>query len=201
MAFTFFFRDISILELIARDVVPHLVGFSKIRIWDAGCAMGPEPFSLAIVLSEAMGQFMFRNIRIDATDIDEQDQFGKVILGGVYKDELVKRLPPAILKKYFMENAAEGTSRLVDSIQERVTFQKHDLLSLKPIGSDYHMIICKNVLLHFSPESRVEVIRMFHGALAPGGYFATEQTQKLPEASSGLFRQISSEGQLFQKVL
>jgi chemotaxis methyl-accepting protein methylase len=37
---------------------------------------------------------------------------------------------------------------------------------------DYCLIICKNVLLHFSYAQRVDVFRMFHRALAQGGYLA-----------------------------
>jgi hypothetical protein len=41
---------------------------------------------------------------------------------------------------------------------------------------------------------------MFHGALSEGGYFVTEQTQKLPPEVGPLFRQVTSAGQVFQKV-
>ena len=52
MAFTFFFRDMQILDLAVKHVVPYAMGRSRIKVWDAGCAMGPEPYSLAIVLAE-----------------------------------------------------------------------------------------------------------------------------------------------------
>ena len=60
--------------------------------------------------------------------------------------------------------------------------------------------MCKNVLLHFQADQRIEVIKMFHRALAPAGYFATEQTQKLPEETAELFEQVAADGQLFRKV-
>ena len=200
MAFTFFFRDMTILDLIATRVIPDLAGFSKIRIWDGGCAMGPEPYSLAIVIAESMGHFAFRNVRIDATDIDEQDTFGKIIEEGVYPAEQVKRIPPEIFSKYFVPAGLEGHHRIVDTIRQSVHFQRHDLCSLKPIGAGYHLILCKNVLLHFLPHERTQVIRMFHSVLAPGGFFGTEQTQKLPEELAHLFSQVSPEAQLFKKV-
>jgi chemotaxis protein methyltransferase CheR len=199
MAFTFFFRDMSILELIAQHVVPAVSGFTRVRIWDAGSAMGPEPYSLAIVIAERMGQFMFRNVRIDATDIDEQDQFGKTIIAGVYPDDQLKRIPPELFQRYFAPADEPAHYRVVNEVRDRVHFQKHDLLSLQPIGSSYHLIMCKNVLLHFQQQERIEVFRMFHAALAPGGFFATEQTQKLPDEVAGLFEQVSPEGQLFRR--
>ncbi len=201
MAFTFFFRDIHTLDHIAKVFVPAVTGRSRIRVWDAGCAMGPEPYTLAIVLAEAMGNFSFKNLVITATDIDETDTFGKIINDAKYKDEETKRIPDEIRKKYFHEDDEKhGSYRLVESIRDRIQFQKHDLLSLKSIGEGFSLILCKNVLLHFQPIERIEVIKMFHQSLAPGGLFATEHTQKMPDELSHMFKQIVPDAQLFQKV-
>ncbi|MBW2018210.1 MAG: chemotaxis protein CheR, partial [Deltaproteobacteria bacterium] len=61
MAFTYFFRDLQTLECIRDYVLPFLRSRRYIRIWDAGCAMGPEPYSLAIIFRENMGA-TFRNV-------------------------------------------------------------------------------------------------------------------------------------------
>ena len=82
--------------------------------------------------------------------------------------------------KYFEPADKPGHLRVVERLRSRVFFQYHDLLSLKPVGVDYCLIVCKNVMLHFQYPERVEVFRMFHQALAPGGYLANENTQKLP---------------------
>jgi chemotaxis protein methyltransferase CheR len=67
-----------------RDyVIPELRSRRYIHIWDAGCAMGPEPYSLAMVLRENMGM-IFRNVKIHATDIDNSNLFGDIIKKGVY---------------------------------------------------------------------------------------------------------------------
>jgi len=199
MAFTFFFRDSTVLDLIAKHVIPNLAGYSKVRLWDAGCAMGPEPYSLAITIAETVGHFAFRNIHIDATDIDEQEDFGTTIARGLYPADQLQRIPPEILAKYFLP-AEDGQFRIVDSVRGSIHFRKHDLLSLTPIADGFHLVMCKNVLLHFHPAERSKVIRMFHGALAPGGFFATERTQEMPDDVAPLFEAVSSEGQLFRKV-
>jgi chemotaxis protein methyltransferase CheR len=80
-----------------------------------------------------------------------------------------------------------------------VRYQRHDLLTFEPYRTEVGLIVCKNVLLHFTPEQRVAVLRMFHKALMPGGYLVTEQTQKLPSEIEPLFRRVSGAGQLFQK--
>ncbi|HPB55993.1 MAG TPA: CheR family methyltransferase, partial [Candidatus Aminicenantes bacterium] len=68
MAFTFFFRDNHTLEQLVKHLLPTVQGRSNIKIWDAGCAMGPEPYTLAILFAEKMGKFAFKNVRIDASD-------------------------------------------------------------------------------------------------------------------------------------
>jgi chemotaxis protein methyltransferase CheR len=202
MAFTFFFRDTHTLDHAVKFLIPEVSGRSRIRIWDAGCAFGPEPYSLAMILAEAMGGFAFKNVYIDATDIDESGQFGNVIADGVYSNEELGRIPPEVLSKYFDRTGGkEGFYTLNESIRNRVKYQKHDLLSLSPIGDSFSLIICKNVLLHFQYQERIEVIRMFHKSLAPGGLFATEQTQKMPEEIKHLFEQVVSDAQLFRKVV
>ncbi len=200
MAFTFFFRDLHTIELTVKHLLPSIAGRNKVKIWDAGCAMGPEPYTLAIVLAENMGRFAFRNIVIDATDIDESDTFGKIVTEGIYPDEELKRIPPDIFKKYFSPSEKAGYFIIDESVRARMQFQKHDLLSLQPIGEDYSLIVCKNVLLHFQYEQRIEVIKMFHASLAPGGYFMSEQTQKMPDEISHLFIKVADDAQLYKKI-
>jgi len=200
MAFTYFFRDLHTLDLAVRHVIKSTSGKRNLHVWDAGCAMGPEPYSVAIVFAENMGHFAFRNLRIDATDIDESNLFGKVISEGEYEEEILKRIPSELFKKYFQPSKKTKNFRLVDNIRRRVHFQRHNLLSLKPVGKDFSLIVCKNVLLHFQYKERIEVIKMFHNSLVQGGYFASEQTQKLPEEVSHLFERIVSDAQLFRKL-
>jgi chemotaxis protein methyltransferase CheR len=200
MAFTFFFRDSQVLELAIDHVAPELAGRSRPKIWDAGCAMGPEAYTLAILLAGRLGRFAFRNLRIDATDIDETGQFEEQVRQAVYPGGDLERMPPGILEKYFEPAGAAGAYRLADQIRASVRFQRHDLLSLREAGYGFSMVVCKNVLLHFSHSQRVEVIKMFHRSLGPGGYFVTEHTQKLPAEAAHLFEQVVPHGQLFRKV-
>lgn len=199
MAFTFFMRDQPTLERAAEYMIPYASGRSRIKVWDAGSALGQETYTIAMILAERMNPFGFKNLRIDATDYDSANNFGDVVTQAVYPDDELQRTPPELYKKYF-ETSAPGFSRVVEHLRSRVSFQYHDLLSLKPIGGDYCLVVCKNVLLHFQYPQRVEVFRMFHEALAPGGYLVTENTQKLPAEVAHLFTQVVADAQLFQKV-
>jgi chemotaxis protein methyltransferase CheR len=200
LAFTFFFRDQQVLERVVEHLIPSLVGRSRPRIWDAGSAMGQEPYTLAIMLAERMGHFAFQNLRIDATDVESTGQFARIIEAGVYPREELDRLPAGILEKYFEPHEEPGYFRVIDKIRQRVVFQQHDLLSLREIGQGYALVLCKNVLLHFQPVQRIEVLKMFHRALAPGGFFATEQTQEMPAQLAPFFERVTPDAPVFRKV-
>jgi chemotaxis protein methyltransferase CheR len=162
--------------------------------------MGQEAYSLAMVFAESMGRFAFRNVRIYATDLDGNDQFAEIVRSGVYPEEELKRMPVELFAKYFEPMDGTGRYRISEVLRNVVSFQKHDLLSLKSVGEGFSLVLCKNVLLHFQHAERVEVMRMFHKALAPGGFMATEQTQKLPSELSGLFEQVTPDAQVFRKL-
>ena len=199
MAFTFFFRDITTIEEAVQNVIPIIIGRSKVNIWDAGCAMGPEPYTLAIVLAENLGNFAFKNIKIYATDHDESGHFGEIIAEGIYSYDELKRMPEDLFKKYFTPTSKEGYFQISQTIRSSVIFQKHDILTFQPVRTDFNMIMCKNVLLHFQQPDRVKAIQMFHSALQSDGVFVTENTQKMPDDIEHLFEKIGKGSQTFRK--
>jgi chemotaxis methyl-accepting protein methylase len=105
MAFTFFFRDMDAIKLIPDYVLPDIPGKKIIKIWDAGCANGPEVYSILIHLKETLNQEKFNEIRIFASDIDSSNRFKKIIEEGTYKKNQISSVPPDILKKYFLQDA------------------------------------------------------------------------------------------------
>lgn len=199
MAFTFFMRDLPTIEHAANHMINYASGRSRIKVWDAGSALGQETYTVAMVLAERMNRFAFQNLTIDATDYDEANNFGDHVTNAVYTQDELQRTPPELVTKYFEPTEKPGHLRVKPHLRERVRFHYHDLLSLQSAGQDYSLIVCKNVLLHFQPEQRIEVLKMFHRALAPGGFFACENTQKMPMELSGQFEQVVPDAQVFCK--
>ncbi|MFA7382464.1 MAG: CheR family methyltransferase [Desulfurivibrionaceae bacterium] len=200
MAFTFFMRDQPTLEQAVDRMVPYVSGRSRIKVWDAGCAQGQETYTLAMILAERMNRFGFRNVQIDATDHDSANHFGEVVSEAVYHGDELQRTPAHLLAKYFEPAAKTGYYRVRDELRNQVRFHYHNLLSLTPAGNDYCLVVCKNVLLHFQPRERVAVFRTFHKALAPGGYLATENTQKLPDEVAHLFTRVVRDARVYKKT-
>ena len=199
MAFTFFFRDNQTLDLITKYALPDLKRHQFIRVWDAGCATGPEPYSIAMILRESVGQSLFRNVLIYATDLDEGN-FSEALAQGIYPAMELGRIPRDLFSRYFSPNGKPGYFQASAELRRAVHFQRHDLLSLQPVRDDLGLIVCKNVLPHLAPTQRVDVIRMFHRALARDGFLIMEHSQKMPYETRHLFRPVTGAAQLLRKV-
>ncbi len=198
MAFTYFFRDRRALELVAEHVVPALRGQRYIPVWDAGCAHGPEPYSLAIMLREHMTRFLFRNVRIYCTDLDTCGLFAPSIRGGRFPEAELRRVPADLKARYFRPCGREGFLEVVDEVRSRIAFARHDLRSRTPIRGGLSLIVCKNVLLHLSAEDRLAAFRMFRDALREDGFLLVERTQPMPPECEELFERVTGDGQLFR---
>ena len=186
------------MEIISEKIIPEIRTRRFINIWDAGCAMGPEPYTLAIILRENLGRMIFRNVKIYATDIDLSNLFGDIIKKGLYSSDQLGSVPPGILAQYFSKTE-DGKYLISEELRKSVFFEKHDLLSYQPVKTGFSMIVCKNVLLHFREEQRIKVIKMFYESLAHDGYFVTERTQKMPHELMDFFYPISTNAMIFKK--
>lgn len=199
MAFTFFFRDRHTLEHLTRLLVNQLEQSNSIKIWDAGCAMGQEPYTISIMLSEVLLETDFKKIKIIATDIDENNTFEKIIKDGIYPYDQLSRLPEGIIEKYFIK-IDEDNYKLIDKILNSLEFHKQDLLQYVPIDYNFDAVICKNVLLHFNHEQQMKVFEMYYNAMKHGGYLTMEQTQSIPAAMLSKFNKVLSDANIFQKI-
>jgi chemotaxis protein methyltransferase CheR len=200
MAFTYFFRDRQPLERALDYLLPSIISSSRVQIWSAGSAMGPEPYTIAILLRERLGHHQFRNIKILATDIDISDNFGKTIAAGRYSTSDLQRLPPDIYERYFTPDPDAPEFSIISSeLRSSVEFHRHDLLTYNPVSTGIKLIVCKNVLLHFTDEERVRVLTMFYHALADEGILLHEHTQKMPPELDGMFEQLFTDAQVFRK--
>jgi chemotaxis protein methyltransferase CheR len=201
MAFTYFFRDYQTLDMIREYVLPVIGSRRYFNVWSAGCAMGQEPYTIAIILRENMGPMIFRNVRLYCTDIDNSDLFRKIIEDGSYPKAELDRIPPEIFQKYFFpDEKRPGYYKIAEEIRKRLIFERKDLLKYEVVHPNMGLIVCKNVLLHFSEAERILVLKMFYHALDDGCFLITEQTQKMPPEMDHYFEQIVSNAQIFRKI-
>jgi chemotaxis protein methyltransferase CheR len=201
MAYTSFFRDTDALNAIGDIVIPAISHSRSIRVWDAGCASGEEPFTLAILFASKLGAFHFRNLDILATDYEESNyaQFAERIRKAEYSRQDIFWVPATHQEQYFESTDSPEVFRLNPAIRERVRYLQHDLLTLVPPETGQSLIVCKNVLMHFSPGDQVKVLEMFHQALLPGGFLALDGNQGMPAAFATRFPQVERGTPLYQK--
>jgi chemotaxis protein methyltransferase CheR len=198
MAVTYFYRDLQTLELLVQRALPILCDQTSIQIWDAGCANGAEPYTLAMLLREQMTSQVFSRVRICATDVDPR--FASQVAAGVYAEREIERIPYPVRSRCFQVTGAPGYVQVVDDLRDKVSFYWHDLLRLEPPRSDFSLIVCKNVLVNFDETQRQQMFQMFHRAMLPGGFLATEHTQKMPQGTESLFEPISRHAQVYRRL-
>ncbi|MCL6639028.1 MAG: protein-glutamate O-methyltransferase CheR [Firmicutes bacterium] len=158
-----FFRDKHAFDVLENQVLPSILAAkNSLRIWSAACSVGAEPYSIAIILDEKTPG---RRHVIEATDIDQSVLAAAAL--GRYGPEQVRNVAPGRLAKYFKK---QGSHYYLDErIKKSVHFRRHDLL-VDPFGSDYDLIVCRNVTIYFTREAQGKLNEKFYRALAPGGY-------------------------------
>ncbi|MFH0785923.1 MAG: CheR family methyltransferase [Pseudomonadota bacterium] len=121
MAFTFFMRDQPTLGHAADHMISYASGRSRIKIWDAGCALGQETYTIAMIFAEKMNPFGFINLRIDATDHDSANNFGDVVTAATYPNDELQQTQE--LKNLSHTNTDE---KFLDQTHSETTKKRHD---------------------------------------------------------------------------
>lgn len=173
-----FFRDLDKYEYLQETIVPELLhGHPTLRVWSAGCSRGHEPYSIAILLAEVTNPR--RRHHILATDID-RSALVQAEAGGPYPADDVKHVSPPLLKRYF--SAEDDGYRVIERLRRRVVFRHHNLLSDR-FESEFDLIVCRNVVIYFTPEVKERLYHRLAGALRPGGVLFVGGTEIVPNAS------------------
>lgn len=164
-----FFRDTDRWEMVRKTYLPRLIADTRngtstkgLRIWSAGCSIGAEPYTLAIILDELGNS---RNHSILATDLD-RGALAIAKAGGPYTAEDVETLSPAQKQNYLRPGGPPHY--LKDVLGRVITFREHDLIQ-DAYGQDFDMIVCRNVVIYFTAETKDLIYRKFTQALRPGG--------------------------------
>jgi len=141
-------------------LLPTLGQGGSLLCWSAGCASGEEPYSLAMLLQESGRQ----GDRIIATDRSEE--LLARARAGRYGAWTVRRVEAARRARWFRPAGAE--LEVVPSLRDAVEFRRHDLVE-EPAPWSFDAVLCRNVLLYFSPgEARALAARLLT-AVRPGG--------------------------------
>ena len=163
---TSFFRDGPVLDhaieavVAAHAAAPH----RRIRIWSAGCSLGQEPLSLAMLCEErGLGEDA---VDIVATDISA-DAIARAKAARFSQFEIQRGLPVRRMMTWFEADGADWIARR--ELVRRVQFRRQNLVGDPPPPGMFDLILCRNVLLYFATDVRRGVFSTLARAMRPGG--------------------------------
>jgi len=170
---TDFFREPNHFTFMTRHALPDLArqGVRTLRAWSSACSTGAEPYTMAIVLSEFVGQHTDLNYTILATDLSTEVL--QTAQKGIYPSEMVDPVPPDLRQRYVMRSVAKDRRdvRIVPRLRSKIAFARLNLMDEKyGIGDPVHLIFCRNVMIYFDKDAQANVLSRLCECLAPGGY-------------------------------
>ncbi|MBE5883119.1 MAG: protein-glutamate O-methyltransferase CheR [Lachnospiraceae bacterium] len=168
-----FYRNPEQWEILDKTIFPELISkYGKnLKIWSAACSTGDEPYSLVMALSR---HIPLNQIKIFATDLDKQ-VIAKAKVG-LYTEKSIASVPEDLKKKYFTK--VGPSYKIADEIKARVEFKEHNLLK-DAYPTEYHLIVCRNVLIYFTEQAKDEVFRKYFKSLAKGGILFIGSTEQI----------------------
>lgn len=181
---TAFFREDHHFATLASHLPALAARQRRIRIWSAGCSSGEEPWSIAMVVREALGDTTV-DVKILATDIDTE------VLGraraGLYRDELLEPVAVVRRQRFFARGtgANAGWWRVADELRPLVTFKPLNLFDAWPMRGPFDVIFCRNVIIYFDAPNKAELLGRYRDLLAPEGYLFLGHSETITAAVSG----------------
>ncbi len=195
------FRDPSFFLALRKEILPILSTYPFIKIWDAGCSTGEELFSLAILLKE---EGLLDRTKIYATDINQKVL--KKAKEGIFSSSNIKAYADgynaaggkAEFTDYYVTNY--GSLKFDSELIKNVVFYPHNLATDSSFN-EFHLIICRNVLIYFTRELQDRIFNLFDESLVNLGYLALGRKETL--AMSKVFSKynyVNKDNRIYRKV-
>jgi chemotaxis protein methyltransferase CheR len=159
---TAFFREEHHFPVLAEHLKSLASG--AVRIWCNAASTGEEPYSLAMVASEVLGN---GPLKIVASDIDTQVL--ATAQRGVYAAD-ARGLSPERLKRHFMRGtgANAGSIRVRPELQRLIEFRTFNLMSPQwALGEPFDVVFCRNVMIYFDAPTQRKVLERIHAVMRP----------------------------------
>ena len=171
---TFFFRNADNFRAFAEHVLPERIRSrahdKRLRILSAGCASGEEPYSLAVLVREALPDLGSWDVKIIGVDVNPA-VLAKAAQAR-YSTWSLRATSEDARRRYFRADGPDFV--LAPEIQEMVTFEERNLVDEDPLfwqSLACDVVFCRNVLMYFTPDKARGVVRRISEALLPGGFF------------------------------
>ncbi len=172
-------RETVLLQLLKEALTKRAGG--GMRIWSAGCSIGPEPYTLTMILDEMSGN---RKHYLLATDLD-RGALAKAKAGGPYVVEDIQNLSQEQRSVYLEPGGPPFY--VSEKLRKRIDFREQNMIT-EPFDMDFDLIVCRNVVIYFTSETKDELYKKFYAALRPGGVLFVGATEIIPRPQEIGFR-------------
>jgi chemotaxis protein methyltransferase CheR len=195
------FRDPHFFQAFRRHAVPVLRTYPFIRIWQAGCSLGEEAYSLAILLQE---EGLYDRTLIYATDINEATL--RQAREGIYPAELMQKYTQNYIlaggQRSFSEyyTARYEFALMRPSLQQNIVFSQHNLVS-DGAFNEFNVVLCRNVMIYFNRTLQERTHTLFHKSLSMFGILglgSKETIRFLPQER--FYEQIEPNEKLYRRI-
>ncbi len=196
---TTFFRDSDAWKALSDDVIPRLIDDAaesrSLRIWSAGCSSGEEPYSIAMLLAEHLGEAANTyTVKIYGTDVDEEAL--TAARHAAYRTEQLRDVPDRLVNRHFTRDGQ--LHRLRRDLRRWCIFGSHNLTQAPPL-SHVDLLVCRNVLIYFTSELQERILTRFHYATREDGVLFLGRSESLL-ARSRLFTPVHPKWRIFQRT-
>ncbi|MCB4360571.1 protein-glutamate O-methyltransferase CheR [Quatrionicoccus australiensis] len=173
---TYFFREPKHFDFLREQILPEAIGRGPFRVWSGACSSGEEPYTIAMVLSDVLGQ---RPWEIVASDLSSRVL--QEAEGGLYPLADCSGIPRALLHKHCLKGIGqhEGSVLIHPNLRGRISFRQINLNNALPKLGVFDVIFLRNVMIYFDIETKRRVIERILPLLRPGGYFMISHSENL----------------------
>lgn len=195
------FRDPLFFLNFRKKVVPLLRTYPSIRIWHAGCSTGEEVYSMAIMLNE---EGLLEKTKIYATDINANVLC--TAKKGLFSLDHMKKHTNNYLQaggeRAFSDyyNVTNYGVKFHSFLSNNVVFTQHNLVTDRSFN-EFHVILCRNVLIYFNKTLQKKVHELFHESLCMFGVLGLGDKETISYMEvTDFYKEISSKHKLYQKI-
>ncbi len=195
------FRDPTFFKSIRQKVLPLLKDLPSIRIWHAGCSSGEEAFSMAILLHE---EGLLDKTRIYATDMN--NQVLKQAKKGCFPLQKMKGYTSNYVHSEGLNDFSEyytvweNHAVFDPELSKNIVFAQHNLVTDGSFN-DFHIIVCRNVLIYFNRELQSRVHQLFLDSLTSDGFLALGNREGLSFPNNEqVYRSFDDEERIYRRM-
>lgn len=173
---TYFFRESKHFDFLRHQVLANHNKGKLFRVWSAASSSGQEPYTIAMVLADCLGDRPWEVVASDiSTRVLERARSGH------YPLEQARHIPKSYLNKFCLKGVGSkaGTFLVERTLRNRVSFSQVNLNETLPALGEFDLVFLRNVMIYFDEDTKRQVVRRIMRQLKPGGHLLIGHSESL----------------------